>query len=82
MPPRRRKSKKKSSSEGSARPAKSSSQSSGGGGERTKAMLSGFGMIAIAIIWFVVGLQAGYIYIYPPILLVLGIGRVIQGALA
>lgn len=39
-------------------------------------------MMAIAIVWFVIGWQAGYIYFYPPVLLVLGIVRVIQGALA
>ena len=39
----------------------------------------GLAMIIIAIAWFVIGLAAGYIYFYPPVLLVVGIGAVLKG---
>lgn len=42
-------------------------------------VLGGLLMIAIAIIWFVVGWVNGYIYFYPPILLVIGIYAFIKG---
>jgi hypothetical protein len=44
-----------------------------------KGVLGGIAMIAIAVIWFVVGLLCGYIFFYPPILLVIGIFAVIKG---
>lgn len=42
-------------------------------------VLGGVLMIAIAIIWFVIGWINGYIYFYPPILLVIGIYALIKG---
>ena len=36
-------------------------------------------MMVGAIIWFVVGYMAGYIYFYPPILFVLGLISMIKG---
>lgn len=39
----------------------------------------GIGMIAIAVIWFVVGWINGYIYFYPPILLGIGVYAIIKG---
>lgn len=39
-------------------------------------------LLAIAsIIWFVVGFLSGVIFFYPPVLLVIGIGMSIKGAL-
>ena len=43
------------------------------------AIISGVLMMLGAVIWFVAGLAFGYIYFYPPIMFVLGIGAVIKG---
>lgn len=42
-------------------------------------VLGGGIMIAIAVVWFVGGLFAGYIFYYPPILLIIGLYAVIKG---
>lgn len=42
-------------------------------------VLGGVLMIAIAIIWFAIGWINGYIYFYPPILLVIGVYALIKG---
>ncbi len=42
-------------------------------------ILAGLAMMAGAAIWFFVGLAAGIIYLYPPILFCLGIGAIING---
>lgn len=42
-------------------------------------IISGFLMMAGAVVWFVVGLYLGWIYFYPPILFVAGIGAIIRG---
>src|SRR5688500_5248891 len=44
-----------------------------------KVVLGGIAMIAVAVIWFFAGLAAGYIYFYPPILLVAGIIALVRG---
>jgi hypothetical protein len=44
-----------------------------------KGVLGGIAMIAVAVVWFVVGLLCGYVFFYPPILLVIGIFAVIKG---
>jgi len=44
-----------------------------------KGVLGGVVMIAIAIVWFVVGLAANRIFFYPPILLIIGVVAVIKG---
>jgi hypothetical protein len=44
-----------------------------------KGVLGGAAMLAIALIWFFVGLQAGYIYYYPPVLAIIGIVGIIKG---
>jgi hypothetical protein len=41
--------------------------------------LGGLLMIAIAFIWFIAGWINGYIFFYPPILLVVGIYALIRG---
>ena len=46
-----------------------------------KGIIGGIIMIAIAIIWFFVGLAAGYIFFYPPILFIIGIYALIKGLL-
>src|SRR5262249_34964967 len=43
------------------------------------AVVAGLLMMAGAAIWFFVGLAVGIIYLYPPILFVLGIGAIIRG---
>ena len=45
-----------------------------------KGVLGGVVMILIAVVWFSVGWIAGYIFYYPPILLIIGIVAVIKGA--
>lgn len=42
-------------------------------------IFAGIGMIVGAIIWFVVGLAAGRIFFYPPVLFVLGIISLVKG---
>jgi hypothetical protein len=42
-------------------------------------IISGLAMMGGAVVWFVVGLYAGWVFFYPPILFVLGIGAVIRG---
>lgn len=42
-------------------------------------VLGGLLMMAIAIIWFVVGLMNDYIFFYPPVLFVVGIVAIVKG---
>lgn len=44
-------------------------------------VIGGLLMILIAVIWFVGGLMFGYIFFYPPILLVIGIIAIVKGGL-
>lgn len=44
-----------------------------------KGVKGGFIMMGIAVIWFVVGYEAGYIFYYPPILFLIGVYAVIKG---
>jgi len=46
-----------------------------------KGMLGGIAMMAIAVVWFVVGWYAGYIYYYPPILFCIGLYALIKGTI-
>jgi hypothetical protein len=43
------------------------------------AIIAGLLMMAGAAVWFFLGLAAGIIYFYPPVLFVLGVGAVIRG---
>lgn len=58
-------------------------RSDGGGGRRGFAVSStamgGLGMMAVAVIWFGLGFAAGRIFIYPPILFVLGLFSFLKG---
>lgn len=42
-------------------------------------ILAGAGMMLGAVVWFALGMAAGYIYFYPPVLFCLGIGAIIRG---
>lgn len=44
-----------------------------------KGVLGGLAMMAIALIWFVLGWMSGYIYFYPPILFAIGVYALIKG---
>ena len=44
-------------------------------------VMGGILMMIGAVVWFVVGLSAGYIYFYPPILFIFGLISTIKGAL-
>lgn len=44
-------------------------------------VLGGFGMCAVALVWFFVGLSAGYIFYYPPVLFIIGVVAIVRGAL-
>ena len=46
-----------------------------------KGVLGGLTMMAIAVIWFVVGYAAGIIFFYPPILLLIGVYACLKGIL-
>jgi len=50
--------------------------------DKAKAIWGGVGMMVGAVVWFVVGWAAGRIFIYPPILFVLGIVAVGKGVMA
>jgi hypothetical protein len=53
---------------------------SGGWGIHISAgVLGGLGMMAFATVWFVVGLYAGWIYFYPPILFIAGLVAFVKG---
>lgn len=55
-----------------------SSRKSSSGGMNGGLMIKGVLMIVGAIVWFVVAWMAGYIFYYPPVLLVIGIGTCIK----
>jgi len=38
-------------------------------------------MIAIAVVWFYLGWQAGFIFFYPPILALIGLVAILKGLL-
>ena len=65
------------------RDAKEEEETSGHFAPEKKAIkmgvLGGVVMIALSIIWFIVGWINGYIYFYPPILLVIGVYALIKG---
>jgi hypothetical protein len=42
-------------------------------------VIGGIVMILIAVVWFVLGLMAGRVFFYPPILAVLGIAAIVKG---
>jgi hypothetical protein len=44
-----------------------------------KGMMGGLAMMAIAAVWFLVGLAGGIIFYYPPILFVIGLVGFIRG---
>jgi len=50
--------------------------------DKAKAIGGGVAMMVGAVVWFVVGWMAGRIFIYPPILFVLGIVAVAKGLMA
>ena len=50
--------------------------------DKAKAIWGGVGMMVGAVVWFVVGWMAGRIFIYPPILFVLGIVALAKGLMA
>jgi hypothetical protein len=70
--PRERRRKRKRSRDTSYR-------SSGGGIAVHPSIVTGLLMMVGAVVWFVLGLMAGWIYFYPPVLFVLGIGAVVRG---
>ncbi len=53
--------------------------SSSGGGVNGGAVGAGLFIMFIAVVWFVVGLYAGWIFFYPPILFVIGIISLVKG---
>ncbi|UCH98020.1 MAG: hypothetical protein JSV88_14525, partial [Candidatus Aminicenantes bacterium] len=44
-----------------------------------KGVVGGLAMMAIAVVWFVVGYAAGYVFYYPPILFLIGLYAFIKG---
>jgi hypothetical protein len=52
---------------------------SGGFGSLNAGIVGGLVMIVIAVVWFGLGLMAGIIFFYPPILAIIGIGAIIKG---
>jgi hypothetical protein len=48
-------------------------------GSMNAGVIGGVIMMVIAVVWFVVGLHLGWIFFYPPILFIIGIGAFIKG---
>ncbi len=46
-----------------------------------KGAVGGILMIVVAVVWFFVGLEAGYIYFYPPVLFCIGVYALIKGVI-
>jgi len=44
-----------------------------------KGVAGGILMMAIALVWFIAGWSAGYIFYYPPILFVIGLFALVKG---
>jgi hypothetical protein len=44
-----------------------------------KGVLGGVLLIVIAVVWFVLGMSAGYIFYYPPILALIGVYGIFKG---
>lgn len=44
-------------------------------------VVGGLLMMAIAVVWFVGGLMAGWIFFYPPILFIIGLIALFKGML-
>ena len=44
-----------------------------------KGVFGGLAMMGIAVIWFIAGYAAGYIFFYPPILFLLGVFALVKG---
>ncbi|HEX4612604.1 MAG TPA: hypothetical protein VH092_30700 [Urbifossiella sp.] len=63
------------------RPARRPREESGGGFRiaLSPAVAGGLGSMAVAVVWFVIGYEAGRIFIYPPIMFVLGLVAVVRG---
>jgi hypothetical protein len=53
----------------------------GGGISISGGMIGGLVMMGLAVVWFVLGWQAGRIFFYPPILFIFGLIAVIKGFL-
>ena len=63
---------------------KSSSSSAGSksGGPDMGQVLGGLGMMVGAVVWFVAGIFFGWVFFYPPILLIIGLVTMIKGFVA
>jgi hypothetical protein len=48
-------------------------------GSINSGVIGGLLMMLIAVVWFVLGLAAGRIFFYPPILFVIGIVSIVKG---
>lgn len=49
------------------------------GGIFNSGVMGGAAAMAVAVVWFVIGLANDYIYFYPPILFVIGLGAFLKG---
>jgi hypothetical protein len=61
------------------RPRRHSGEHEGWFGNVNAGLIGGLLMLVIAVVWFVLGWMAGFIFFYPPILAVVGIGAIIKG---
>lgn len=70
---------KKKAKKPAKRFASNSSSSGSGGWDGSGLMLKGVLMMVGAVVWFVLGWRAGFIYFYPPVLLVIGLVTFVKG---
>lgn len=52
------------------------------GGMLNSGVLGGLGLIAVAVVWFVVGLFFGIIFIYPPFMAIFGMCAIVKGLIS
>jgi hypothetical protein len=51
-------------------------------GSTNSGVVGGILMMVIAVVWFVLGLMAGWLFYYPPVLLVIGLIAMIKGLMS
>jgi hypothetical protein len=62
-----------------SRPRSGGDRQRGGGLVISSGVITGLLMMVGAVVWFIVGLFAGWVFFYPPILFVIGLVRFIMG---
>jgi hypothetical protein len=78
-PPKRKPSRSSRATAKPARKKKAKPVASSGGFAVDPSIIGGIAMMIGAVVWFVLGLKAGIIFFYPPVLFVIGIVAFVKG---